>query len=331
MISSSAIKSTETRIDSTPGNSTTKAHIDPYFLRPDHIPNTKRTSVSSDGDQSPSKRQKARESRDNAKQSTPPPLPEAGEKRSSGRVRLKAEQPNYVSIEDATREGIFGSPTPTPAPGNKTKRRPRPSLVNRLKVLADPVEDNTDWSPPLSPEVPKTDENSTLDRGREQQRPNISSGIEEMRNASEEPSLPILQPSTSQTASFKITFVVKGHGSRNEYEIWRPEGGRFLDKSLEQVIQELPKRRLAADVTGIVFSICMADDNDNSPPKWTIGRNDEDGFQFVKKKFSREISAALKQKTTRPLLFEMEIEPLYSLEEKYEDEAIFDASDNISF
>jgi hypothetical protein len=98
---------------------------------------------------------------------------------------------------------------------------------------------------------------------------------------------------------------------RSEYEMWHPEGGKFLDKTLNQVILEVSKRRRYAKVTGLFFKLSPADD-DGSEPKSRMQRDDELGFGMMKKKkkLKFQISTWLKEKTVRPLMLEMEIEPI---------------------
>jgi hypothetical protein len=109
----------------------------------------------------------------------------------------------------------------------------------------------------------------------------------------------------------KIIYVVKSGGSSSKNTLWRPEGGRFLDKELNQIVQELPTTRLAAEITRLNFSLCQGDDLDYNQPKWAVERNDEDGFIFLKKRFNRYIASCLGKTSARPLMFEMEIEPEY--------------------
>jgi hypothetical protein len=97
---------------------------------------------------------------------------------------------------------------------------------------------------------------------------------------------------------------------RIENEIWHPEGGKFLEKTLNQVIMELSKQRLhATTVTSVSFRLSLSDGDDGSQPWWKMQRDDELGFGMMKKRFISQISVWLTEKSVRPLLLGMEIEP----------------------
>jgi hypothetical protein len=152
-------------------------------------------------------------------------------------------------------------------------------------------------------------------------------------NASKETS-PVTQisaPSPAPTTPFTITYLVMWREPRSEYEIWHPEGGKFLDKTLNQVILELSKRRLHAKVTSVLFSLSLTDDDDGSQPKWRMQRDDELGFGIMKKRLKYQILAWLKEKAVRPLLLEMEIEPICDDLEHAGKEATKDISDDVTF
>lgn len=312
MSSSTIVKSTESSVAFRP---IPDAHIEPSFLGPDNTPhNLKRTSNDRDGLQSPSKRQKQQKYyQDDTYRATPQlsPGPTMAANRSSERKRRQPDLGDYVNTADA----VSPTPGPTPTPKSTMKRKQRPNLVVKPNTPTDPFEDYADWSPSRSPAASTSALGySTAPKELEEHRPVVSRAREEsvntIRAPEPTPTPAISIPSPREVVPFKIMNVVKWPGPTTEYEIWRPEGGSPLEKSLERVINEMPKKRLDVEVTGVIFSICHADDDEDNPPKWTIRRSDEEGFEFLKKRFNRIISTWLKQCAVKPLLIEMEIEPV---------------------
>jgi hypothetical protein len=220
------------------------------------------------------------------------------EKRSSKRPRHQPYRSGLVDYTKGERMRIFDTPAPT-----------QTSVVDRTQSTATPTHDK-------------------------QVRPDVPSATTEMvgtadTNAGKD-TLPLAQKlQLSPTTPFKITYLVLWREPTSEYEIWHPEGGKFLDKTLNQVILELSKRRLNAKVECVVFRLYLADDYDKQP-KWRMRRDDEDGFEVMKKRLRIQISTWLKEKLHRPLLLEMEIEPICEVQDADADK-VQDESDDVTF
>ena len=261
--------------------------------------------------------------------------------RSSDRARRKPQHPGLISWTELP-SSLTSTPTPT-LTADYTQPIPSREKIPGSTVEVDP------WRFPSSPDASNpgvataTPEASnpvrvtaTPENGM-QPRPDVpeetGGTAEPDDNASKETS-PIAQksaPSPAPASPFTIAYLVRWREPRNEYERWHPEGGKFLDKTLGQVILELSKRRLHAMVTSVLFKLSPADDDDGGQPTWRMQRDDEVGFGMMKKRLKSQISVWLKEKTVRPLLLEMEIEPICGDLEEADKAASENGADDVMF
>jgi hypothetical protein len=134
-------------------------------------------------------------------------------------------------------------------------------------------------------------------------------------NQPPEPKEVLKQASRSKPRLNLIYRVVKSREPFFDCEIWNPKGGRFQEKSLEEVVQEIPKTNSSTDVTALIFTLC----GPGMRIKDTIERNEESRFGVMKTFFTRQITSCLSKASEQSLLLEMEIEPVYKDEQVKEE------------
>ena len=103
-----------------------------------------------------------------------------------------------------------------------------------------------------------------------------------------------------------VYIVVKAREPVLQLENWVPEGGRFMDKTLEQVVQGALKPRPDSDVPGVHLTLRLPD----RVVKWVVERGNEAQFRAGKTLFNNEIRRSLSRIKERPLQVEIRIESL---------------------
>lgn len=321
------------RIDNKSGSSTARSKRSTLASKEDESPPSKRQKVQEDHAS-----RKSQEFPNTPSSSTPEQSPE---KRTSGRIRNKPNNPSFVTLEEEIRAGRVSIDSPIPAPTSIPWRpvsdsRGRSHVSSGKKELdprrRNPSEDTLAAPRPSSSSLGNND--VVLD-DEPQQEP---SGVQASDGSPSEGGAkkaqlaknlaPTATPSPSQASPIKIIYIVKSHSGAVENVLWRPSNGRFLDKSLQQVMQELPKPQAKlSQPTRLRFRLSLLDDDnddslppDKQLPRWTVELEDEQGFSFVKTRLDRQIKGMLASTTVRPLELQMQIEVLYPEEVKMEQE-----------
>lgn len=131
--------------------------------------------------------------------------------------------------------------------------------------------------------------------------------------------------------------VILSREPNQEFEKWYPEGGKFSDKTLTQVIKEIPKLQPGAEIASLIFVLCAPD----SSIKYKLNAGDESGFSLMKQRFNKHMGACLAKGgsggggaglavagdrqgagAAAALLLEMEIEPVYKEDRGQEQEPL---------
>jgi hypothetical protein len=115
-------------------------------------------------------------------------------------------------------------------------------------------------------------------------------------------------PRTPAAREFRIDYIIKWREPKPTMERWNPSGGKFHDKSLAQVLQELPNKQATAKSTKISFKLYVKEANDDSQFTWNLLPDDESMFSLMKQSFRSQITAWLNEVHLNPLVLVMEIE-----------------------
>ncbi|KAF2496206.1 hypothetical protein BU16DRAFT_561040 [Lophium mytilinum] len=127
---------------------------------------------------------------------------------------------------------------------------------------------------------------------------------ESMQLAANQTALPSPSPGLKSTVSF-VYSVISSRVPIYQTKGWQPKG-KFQDKTLAEVFLEL---LLDENVHGIVFTLEGPGCRREGDP---IDRDDEMSFESLKRMFNKQIRACVASHAgnSKPMLFEVEIEPL---------------------
>ena len=265
-----------------------------------------------------------------------PSPPSSSGKRKSARERVQWKKPGYV-LADEIDEALSEYGPPPKAPTHRPKMpyaKTSPKKANESLEKSNPSPDNPGVTdPPRSPtpqnlpQEPAPEASSVTEplrqSGLQTILTNATAGTATTAAAAADPSInrsPELKEAPKQASRPKprlnlIYRVVKSREPFFDCEIWNPKGGRFQEKSLEEVVEEIPKTNSSADVTALIFTLC----GPGMRIKDTIERNEESRFGVMKTFFTRQITSCLSKASEQSLLLEMEIEPVYKDEQVKEE------------
>lgn len=300
---------------------------------PDLIEAFERSLAESSGhpeERHPAKRQKVHEVEPKHGIAEPnEPSPPSSGKRKSARERTQWKKPGYVlagEIDEALSE--YGPPPKAPTHRPKMLyAKTSPKKANASLEKSNPSPGNPGViDPPRSPTPQNLPQESApqasgvtelLRQSGPQTIPTnttaatATTATDPPINQSHEPKEAPKQASRPKPRLNLIYRVVKSREPFFDCEIWNPKGGRFQEKSLEEVLQEIPKTNSSTYVTALIFTLC----GPGMRIKDTIERNEESRFGVMKTFFTRQITLCLSKASEQSLLLEMEIEPVYKDEQ----------------
>jgi hypothetical protein len=272
--------------------------------------------------------------------------PTSARKRISPRAKKVRKRPGYLTGErynefvgelDANSPRATGpSNSPSPSPANSTiVFTPRHASSEEIGITAskhipshppqglEPTPSIADGT--ASPSTPRLKTSSakvsrpSLDNLSDPPSIPASETPKESRRANEQQNLPPMAepPKREKRGKPSIIFIYRVIISRRPIymsKTWNPKG-KFQDKSLSELIEELP---LEGDVKGLVFTL----EGPNMNVEEEIYRGDEGRFEAMKRHFNRLIRARLgsRDDSSSDLILEIEIEPLRDKSESGEDE-----------
>jgi hypothetical protein len=123
---------------------------------------------------------------------------------------------------------------------------------------------------------------------------------------------PAIAPSPSPVAAVQVTYAVRSLGVAAGNIMWQPSGGKFMDKTLQQVVDEVPKPQNAPEPMSLRFRLGLLNGDGGGAADWTVQRADELGFTVVKRELNHRIKALLAGIKVRPLNLQMKIDVIYS-------------------